>query len=152
LPADDSEARLFATDIIGDLIGYAHLTNTRSLAFLGDLDASAHELFFSFASPNEKDQFLDLVRSNEDLGSDYIENDSSSPTSEEIRDARPLATVLPRDVVTHAALIATTLLLGVGRGHVQGHGFDRRLGRRSPEDTVVQFVYVPILHALRPTG
>jgi hypothetical protein len=129
LPADDSEARLFATDIIGDLIGYAHLTNTRSLAFLGDPDASAYELLFSFASPNEKDQFLDLVRSNEDLGSDYIENDFSSPTSEEIRDARPLATVLPRDVVTHAALIATTLLLGVGRGHGQGHGFDRRLGQ-----------------------
>ena len=110
LPTDDPEARLFAADIIGYVFGYAHLINTRSPALLGDPDASAYELLFSFASPDEKDQFLDLVRSNEDLGSDYIENDFMSPTTEEIRNARPLATVLPEDVVTHAALIAATIL------------------------------------------
>ena len=79
LPTDNPEARLFA-DIIGYLCGYAHLTNTRSLAILGDPDASAYELLSSFASTSEKDQFLDLVRSNEDLGNDYIENDFISPT------------------------------------------------------------------------
>lgn len=72
-------------DIIGYLCGYAHLTNTRLVALLGDPDASAYELLFSFASPTEKDQFLDLVRSNEDLGNDYIENDFGPPTTEEIR-------------------------------------------------------------------
>jgi hypothetical protein len=49
-PTDDPEARLFAADIIG----YDRLctsTNTRSLAFLGDPDASAYELLVSFASP-----------------------------------------------------------------------------------------------------
>ena len=30
-PTDDSEARLFAADIIGYLFGYANLTNTRTL-------------------------------------------------------------------------------------------------------------------------
>jgi hypothetical protein len=44
LPTDDPEARLFAADIIGYLCGYAHLTNTRSLALIGDPDASAYEL------------------------------------------------------------------------------------------------------------
>jgi len=42
-----------------------------------------------------------LVRSNEDLGNDYIENDFGPPTTEEIRNARPLAAVLPQDVMTH---------------------------------------------------
>jgi hypothetical protein len=54
LPTDNPEARLFAADIIGYLVGYANLTNTRSLALLGDPDASAYELLFSFSSPEEK--------------------------------------------------------------------------------------------------
>ncbi len=36
LPTDDPKARLSAANIIGYLCGYAHLTNTRSLAVLGD--------------------------------------------------------------------------------------------------------------------
>jgi len=110
VPTDDPKARLFAADIIGYLFGYAHLTNTRCLALIGDPDASAYEFLFSFASPEEKNQFLDLVRSNGDLGNDYIDNDFMSPTTEEIRDARPLATVLPQDVFAHASLIAATML------------------------------------------
>jgi len=109
LPPDDPEARSFSAEIIGYLLGYAHLTNTRSLALLGDPDADAYELLFSFSSPEEKEQFLDLVRANDDLGNDYIENDFMSPTTEEIMKARPLAMVLPEDVVTRATVIAATL-------------------------------------------
>ena len=58
LPTDDPEARLYSADIIGYLVGYAHLSNTRALALLGDSDASAYELLFSFSSPEEMDQFL----------------------------------------------------------------------------------------------
>src|SRR5258707_10658880 len=54
LPTDDPEARLFAAEIIGYLVGYANLTNTRSLALLGDPDASAYELLFSFSSTGRK--------------------------------------------------------------------------------------------------
>jgi len=46
LPSDDLEARLYSADIIGYLVGYAHLTNTRMLALLGDPDARAYELTF----------------------------------------------------------------------------------------------------------
>jgi hypothetical protein len=112
LPTDDPEARMSASDIIRYLFGYAHLTNTRSLALVGDRDANAYELLFSFSSSEEKDQFLELVRSNPDMGNDYIENDLLSPTTEEVKDARPLAMVLPRDVLNHAALIAATLSAG----------------------------------------
>ena len=106
---------MFASDIIGYLFGYAHLTNTRSLALVGDPEANAYELLFSFSSSEEKDQFLELVRSNLDMGTEYIENDLLSPTTEEIRDARPLAMVLPQDVLNHAALIATTRCRGYTR-------------------------------------
>jgi len=60
LPADHPEARLFAAGMIGYLVGYANLTNTRSLALLGDPDASAYELLFSFSSPEEKKGVLEL--------------------------------------------------------------------------------------------
>jgi hypothetical protein len=111
LPTDNPQARLFASDIIGYLIGYANLTNTRSLALLGDPDASAYELLFSFSSPEEKEEFLNLVCSNEDMEKDYI-IELKPPTTEEIRNARPLATVLPQDALTHAVLIAVTLCAG----------------------------------------
>jgi hypothetical protein len=54
LSNDDPEARMVASDIIGYLFGYAHLTDTRSLALVGDPDANADELLFSFASLKRK--------------------------------------------------------------------------------------------------
>jgi hypothetical protein len=39
-------------------------------------------------------------------GNNYIENDLLSPTTEEIKDACPLATVLPQNALAHALLIA----------------------------------------------
>ena len=111
LHTDNPEARIFAADIIGYLVGDANLTNTRSLVLLGDRDASAYELLFSFSSPEEKGEFLNLVRSNEDMGKDYI-LELTPPTAEEIRNARPLATVLPQDALSHAMLIAATVCAG----------------------------------------
>ena len=108
LPGDDPEDRLFGAEIVGYLVGYAQLTNTRSLALLGDPDAGAFELLFSFSSPDEKNEFLNLVRSNEDMGNDYI-IEFTPPTTEEIRNARPFATVLPHDALARAMLIAVTL-------------------------------------------
>ena len=109
IPDDDEEARLFATEIIGHLFGYAQATNTRALALVGDADANAYELLFSFASSEDKEQFLHLVRTDDDMGNDCIENDFMSPTAEEIRNACPFGMVLPPDVVNHVALIAATL-------------------------------------------
>ena len=109
LPSDDPEGRLFAADIVGHLFGYVQLTNTRALALVGDPDATAYELLSCFSSPGDKDLFLDLVRSNEDMGSDYIENDFMSPTTEEIRNARPLVAVLPEDILSRATLIALAI-------------------------------------------
>ena len=87
MPRDDPQGRLFAADIVGHLCGYAQLTNTRALALVGDPDATAYELLFSFSSPQEKKEFLNLVRSNEDMGNDYI-TEFTQPSTEEIRNAR----------------------------------------------------------------
>ena len=82
------------------------------MALLGDPDASAYELLFSFSTSEEKNPFLDLVGSNENLGDDYIESDFVIPTTEETRNARPLAAVLSQDVMTHAAVVATNIFAG----------------------------------------
>jgi hypothetical protein len=49
------------------------------------------------------------------MGSDYIENDFMSPTTEEIRNARPLMAVLPEDILSRATLIASVLCAGTDR-------------------------------------
>jgi len=46
LPTDDPEARLFATDIIGYLVGYANLTNTRALASSAILTPALTSFYF----------------------------------------------------------------------------------------------------------
>ena len=111
LPGDNPEGRLFSADIVGYLFGYAQLTNTRVLALVGDSGASAYELLFSFSSPAEKKEFLNLVRSNEDMGNDYI-SELTPPTGEEIRNARSLAAVLPQDILAQAMLIAAAVCAG----------------------------------------
>jgi hypothetical protein len=64
--------------------------------------------YFSFSSPAEKNEFLNLVRSNEEMGNDYI-IELTPPTTEEIRNARPLGTVLPPDALKHVMLVAATV-------------------------------------------
>jgi hypothetical protein len=41
--------------------------------------------------------------------SDYMENDLLVPTFDEILNGRPLAAVLPEDVLAHVTLVATLL-------------------------------------------
>lgn len=88
---------------------YAHLTNTRSLALVGDPEMMAYEILFSFSSPMEKTRFLDLIRSNNELGNEYVDNDLIQPVKDEIRDARPLAAVLHKTALTRALLVATSI-------------------------------------------
>jgi hypothetical protein len=54
LPSNDPEGRVFAADIVGYLFGYAQLTNARALALVGDPEAGAYELLFSFSTPGTK--------------------------------------------------------------------------------------------------
>lgn len=108
LSHDNAEAQDDTAETIGYLLAYARQTNTRLLALLADPHGIAYEILFSFHSREEKSRFLGLIRSNEDLGDDYIENDLMTPTLEEIREARPIATVLPERVMARAILIATT--------------------------------------------
>lgn len=109
---EDTEGRDLAADTIGYLWGYARLTDTRSLALLGDPSAEAYEILFSFSTPAAKAQFLEMVRSNDELGNDYVETDLLRPTLGEIREARPIATVLPQEALVRASLVAATICSG----------------------------------------
>src|ERR1700751_1543172 len=102
---EDPEGRDLAADTIGYLLGYAHLTNPRSLALIGDPDEMAYEILFSFSSSTEKERFLNLIRSNDQLGNEYIENDLIQPVKDEIRIAQPLAKVLPQTALTRPILV-----------------------------------------------
>ena len=109
LAPDDPEAQDETAETIGYLFGYAHMTNTRTLALLADPHGVAYEILFSFDSPDAKARFLSLIQSNDEFGNDFIENDLLRPTTEEIRDAQPLAAVLPDDVMARVALVATAV-------------------------------------------
>ena len=104
---EDTEGQDIAAETIGYLLGYAQLTNTRSLALIGDPEMMAYEILFSFPSPADKARFLDLIRSNDQLGNEYIVNDLIEPAKEEIRDAQPLAAVLPQSALARALMVAT---------------------------------------------
>jgi hypothetical protein len=65
LPKDDVEGRTEAADRIGYMLAYAQMTDTRMLALLGDPQADAYELLFSFNSSEDKVEFFRLLNSNE---------------------------------------------------------------------------------------
>lgn len=93
----------------GYLLGNARLTNTRSLALIGDPSAQAYELLFSFSGPENKARFLEMVRSNDNLGDDKVETDLLRPILDEIRETRPIAKILPRYVLVRGTLVAATI-------------------------------------------
>jgi hypothetical protein len=97
LPTDDAEFRGYAADAIGYMFGCAHLTDTRMVALIADPEAEAYELLFSFASPEGRAQFFDLLRRNEAVFDSSSSDQFIGPSSEEIKLARPLAMVLPED-------------------------------------------------------
>ena len=45
---------MFASDVIGSVFGYVPLTNTRSLALVGDSNANAYKLLFAFSSSRQE--------------------------------------------------------------------------------------------------
>jgi hypothetical protein len=79
----------------------------------------AYEILFSFSSRVEKERFLDLIRSNDDLGNEYVDTDLIQPVKDEIRIARPLAEVLPPTALTRAILVATTVSSSIHHSTIQ---------------------------------
>jgi hypothetical protein len=110
LRRDDPEDRVRAIESIGYLFAYAQMTDTPMLALLGDAEANAYELLFSFSSPENKADFLDLLRSND--ATDCEDEEILVPPQEEIEAAQPIARVLPEDVMRQVTAIAAMLLSG----------------------------------------
>ncbi|HWZ50190.1 MAG TPA: hypothetical protein VNW54_01880 [Granulicella sp.] len=106
---DDDHDRVRGAEVVGYLLGYAHMTNTRMLALLGDPEADCYELLFSFSSIENKQRFLELVQSNSLTATEP--DQIMVPSEDEIREARPLAMVLSKDVMDHSTLVAMTLTM-----------------------------------------
>ena len=104
----DQQDRAECGDFIGYLFGYAFLTNTRCLALVGDPSMVTYELLFSFESPERKREFLALTNGNEITRAEPEE--WMDPSPDEIRDARPMALVIPKDIMKRARLIATLVM------------------------------------------
>ena len=66
LRQDDAEDRAHGTEAIGYMFAYSQMTDTRMLALVGDPQADAYELLFSFSSPANKAEFLRLLQSNDE--------------------------------------------------------------------------------------
>ena len=79
------------------------------IALVGDSDAEAYEILFSFVSPTAKEEFLSLVRGNPELGDAYLEDDLKVPSLTEIKDARPLGSVLPSEILSRVLLVSTAV-------------------------------------------
>ena len=108
LPRDDAGDRTRTAEAIGYMLAYAQMTDTRMLALLGDPNADAYELLFSFNSSENKAQFIDLLMSNDETHCEDFE--IMIPPQEEIDAAQPIAKVLPGEVFQQVALTATMLL------------------------------------------
>jgi hypothetical protein len=80
------------------------------LALVGDPQADAYELLFSFSSYANKAEFLRLLQSNDET---RCEDDMIMvPRQDEIDAAQPLALVLPTDVMRQVTVIAAMLSEG----------------------------------------
>lgn len=105
---NDEEDRAYCGEWIGYLFGYSFVTNTRCVALVGDPSTVVYELLFSFKDAKTKRQFLALVDGNEIT---RVEPELwLVPTAGEIRDARPLAQVIPEDIILRAKIIAARIL------------------------------------------
>jgi hypothetical protein len=110
LPRHDVEVHVRATEAIRHMLAYAQMTDTRMLTLIGDPQADAYELLFSFDSTENKAEFLCPLQSNELTAR---ENEMiMAPRQAEIDKAQPIADILPQDVIRRVTLAATMLLGG----------------------------------------
>lgn len=110
LPRHDAEDRARGTDAIAYMLAFAQMTDTRMVALIGDPEADAYELLFSFSSPGNKAEFLRLLKSND--ATDCEDDEILVPEQAEIDAAQPIARVLPEDVMQRVTIMATMLLSG----------------------------------------
>jgi hypothetical protein len=65
-----------------------------------------------FSTPEEKARFLQMVRSNDDLGNHYFDSDLLRPTLDEIRESDRSLPWLPQEVLVRASLVAAMICSG----------------------------------------
>jgi len=79
---------------IGRLFGFEQATTARMLALVGDPDVPTYEILFSFDSRETRQELPALVLQDGHASPDE-EGMFMVPTHDEIKDARPIGSVLP---------------------------------------------------------
>jgi len=110
LPRDEDEERAEAAEMLGYLLGYAWTSGANVLASLGDPQADHYLIFFSFPSPAMKFRFLRMCQANEITRWEHEQWAIAKADARDLIAARPLADVLPKDVLNHVLLMATPML------------------------------------------
>jgi len=116
---NDQESRTTWAHVIGRLLGYAMLTNTRCAAEIGAASMiTTYQLLFSFDSAEHKREFMAMAQGNEvTRAADW---EWVVPTLDEIRDAKPLPEVIPEDMMMRAQIVAM-LMLSAHQDHRSAH-------------------------------
>jgi hypothetical protein len=112
LPAFDPDGLAEYLDWIGRVLAFSMATDTRMLAIVGDPDVPTYELWFSFNSQRQKQEFLQMVR--EDGFADPDEEDCFDPPNslELLADLRPIR--VPKDQNDHITALALMTLTAMG--------------------------------------
>jgi len=114
LPAFDPDGLAENLDWIGKLLAFSMATETRMLAVVSDPDVPTYELWFSFSSQKQKQEFLQMVRDDGYADPDE-ENCFEPPNSLEVlADLRPIGEVFPKDQNDHITALALVTLNTMG--------------------------------------
>lgn len=114
LPAFDPDGLAENLDWIGKLLAFSMATETRMLAVVSDPDVPTYELWFSFSSQKQTQEFLQMVRDDGYADPDE-ENCFEPPNSLEVlADLRPIGEVFPKDQNDHITALALMTLNTMG--------------------------------------
>jgi hypothetical protein len=112
---EDEEGRLMSLDYIGRLFAFAMYTDTRLVAQIGDPDGPAYELWFSFASKAQKQEFFKLVKNDAyaDPDDDLSFMIPTELAMKDLADLKPLAEVFPEADIQRITAVGIITLAGL---------------------------------------
>jgi hypothetical protein len=117
LPAFDPDGLVQALDSIGNFLAFSMATETRMLALVIDPDVPTYELWFSFSSQKQREEFLQMV-----LDDGYADPDEeycfNPPNNlEDLKNLRPISEVFPKDQIDYIMALALMTLKSMESSH-----------------------------------
>jgi hypothetical protein len=114
VPDDNPEDAAIVLEWIGRVYAFSMATNTRMLAMIGDPDIPSYELWFSFDTENEKQQFLQFIREDGYADPDEENSFQAPPDLADIPRLQMITKVLPEhqlNRIMRAAMVMIATIL-----------------------------------------